>query len=224
MPIKVCILARWKARNVIKKSCESEFRFCNRHPLVSPAYCRYPRFFGPPVPAAPSGASKCPLRSAFSLDPSSTCLPRVRKGDLCCGAGVRGGARGCAGVLGAGNGLILLDFGCFRQRRRFSKNLAKKIEKVGKCPHVLFGNSPPISAKDTSGSCLWDLTRRLQNRHSGHVVLYSFMLGPHSQKIGPIAHLYEVEKNKQHHDILVDGRGGISAAVDFEIKIDTDTI
>ena len=111
MPIKVCILARWKARNVIKKSCESEFRFCNRHPLVSPAYCRYPRFFGPPVPAAPSGATKCPLRSAFSLDPSSTCLPRVRKGDLCCGAGVRGGARGCAGVLGAGKGLILLDFG-----------------------------------------------------------------------------------------------------------------
>ena len=110
------------------------FRFCNRHPLVSPAYCRYPRFFGPPVPAAPSGAIKCPLRSAFSLDPSSTCLPRVRKGDLCCGAGVRGGARGCAGVLGAGNALILLDFGCFRQRRRFSKNLAKKIEKSGEVP------------------------------------------------------------------------------------------
>ena len=119
MPIKVCILARLKAMDLTSSTTSRFFRFCNRHPLVSPAYCRYPRFFGPPVPAAASGASKCPLRSAFSLDPSSTCLPRVRKGDLCCGAGVRGGARGCAGVLGAGNGLILLDFGRGAARRRF---------------------------------------------------------------------------------------------------------
>ena len=53
MPIKVCILARLKAMDLTSSTTSRFFRFCNRHPLVSPAYCRYPRFFGPPVPAAP---------------------------------------------------------------------------------------------------------------------------------------------------------------------------
>ena len=54
LAVGLIILALWKAMNIKKNSSETEFRFCNRHLLVSPAYCRYPRFFGPPVPAAPS--------------------------------------------------------------------------------------------------------------------------------------------------------------------------